>query len=107
MVRSANMSSMMSPRPQPNVRDETSEYEETQRLRPAYAAEYRTMYSPSASTPSTVRSVSREQLDRDSAGAKMAARPSIMGLLTDEQKQTRDRHNMNLALFKFVWKLCD
>ena len=54
VIRSANLSSVMSPRPQPNVRDETSEYEETQReLRPAYTAEYRTMYSPSASTPGT------------------------------------------------------
>ena len=44
-----------SPRPQPNVRDETSEYEETQpELRPAYTAEYRTIHSPSASTPGTV-----------------------------------------------------
>jgi hypothetical protein len=49
MVRSANMSSMTSPRPQPNVRDETSKYEEMKReLRPAYTAEHRTMYSPSA-----------------------------------------------------------
>jgi hypothetical protein len=29
----------------------------------------------------------------------MATRPSIMGVLTEEQKQARDRHNMNLALF--------
>ncbi len=34
-VRSANMSSLMSQRPQQNVRDETSEYEDTHReLRP-------------------------------------------------------------------------
>ncbi len=38
-------------------------------------------------------------MDRDSASAKMAMIPSIMGLITEEQKQTRDRHNMNLALF--------
>jgi hypothetical protein len=42
MVRSANMSSMTSPRQQPNFLDETSEYEEMQReLRPAYTAEHR------------------------------------------------------------------
>jgi hypothetical protein len=94
------MSSMTSPRPQPNVRDETSEYEEMQReLRPAYTAEHRTMYSPSTSTPSTVRSVSREQVDRESASANMAIQPSIMGSLTDEQKQARDRHRMNRTLF--------
>ncbi len=102
---------MTSPRPQPNVRDETNEYEEMQReLRPAYTAEHRTMYSPSAehrtiyspstSTPSTVRSVSREQVDRESASANMAAmRPSIMGVPTEEQKQARDRHRMNRTLF--------
>ena len=101
---------MTSPRPQPNVHDETSEYEEMQReLRPAYTAEHRTMYSPSAehrtiyspstSTPSTVRSVSREQVDRESASANMAMSPSIMGILTDEQKQARDRHQMNSTLF--------
>jgi hypothetical protein len=110
MVLSANMSSITSPRPQPNVCDETSEYEEMQReLRPAYTAEHRTMYSPSAehrtmyspstSTPSTVRSVSREQVDRESASANMAIQPSIMGSLTDEQKQARDRHWMNRTLF--------
>jgi hypothetical protein len=29
----------------------------------------------------------------------MAMRPSIMGVLTEEEKQARDRHSMNLALF--------
>jgi hypothetical protein len=54
MVRNAKMSSMTNPRPQPNVRDETSEYEEMQReLRPAYIAEHRTMYSPSAEHSTT------------------------------------------------------
>ena len=108
MVCSANMSSMTSPRPQPNVRDETSEYEEMQReLRPAYTAEHRTMYSPlaehrticspSTSTPSTVRPVSREQVDQESASANMAMRPSIMAVLTEEEKQARDRHNTLLC----------
>ncbi len=88
---------LMSQRQQPNVSDETSEYEETQHeLRPAYTAEYSTIHSPLASTPSTVRSVSGEQVDWDSASANMT---SIMGFLTDKQKLTRDRHNMNLDLF--------
>jgi hypothetical protein len=37
-------------------------------------------------------------VNRDLASANMALRPSIMVVLTDEQKQTRDGHNMNLAL---------
>jgi hypothetical protein len=53
------------------------------------------------------QSVSREQVDRDSASAililirycaNMAMRPSSMGFLTENQKQIRDKHNMNLAL---------
>ena len=103
MVRNPNMSvmsSMTSPRPQSGARDEMGEYEETRRdLRPSYTIEYRNTYSQSASTPSTVRSVSREQGDRDSASANMAIKPSIMGFLTDEQKQARDRHRMNRTLF--------
>jgi hypothetical protein len=79
MVRSANMLSLMSPRPQPNVCDETSEYEEM--LRELCPAEYRTIHFPSAATPSTVRSMSREQVNRDSASANMAMRPSIVGFL--------------------------
>ncbi len=43
--------------------------------------------------------MSREQVDRESASANMAMRPSIVGVLTEEQKQARDRHNVNLALF--------
>ncbi len=83
MVCSANMSSLTSPRPQPSVcdHDETGHdvYEETQReLRLSYTTEYSTMYSPSASTPSIVRSVSREQVDRELARANMAMRPSDM-----------------------------
>ncbi len=62
-----------------------------------YTAEHCTMYSPSASTPSTVRSVAREQVDRKLANANMAMiKPSDMGLLTEEQKQARDRHQESL-----------
>ena len=61
--------------------------------------QYRNTYSQSASTPSTVRSVSREQGDRDTASANMAIKPSIMGFLTDEQKRARDRHQMTRTLF--------
>ena len=102
MVRSANMSSMTSPHPQSIVRDETGEYEDVQRdLRQSYTPEYRTMYPQSASTPSTVRSVSRDQMDRDSASANVAMKPSDMGRLTEEQKQARDKHieSMHRALF--------
>jgi len=102
MVRSANMSSMTSPHPQSIVRDETGEYEDVQRdLRQSYTPEYRTMYPQSASTPSTVRSVARDQMDRDSASANVAMKPSDMGRLTEEQKQARDKHieSMHRALF--------
>jgi hypothetical protein len=73
------------------------EYEEIQRdLCPMYTSEYRTMTSLLASTPSTVGPVSGEQMDRESANAIMAIKPSIMGLLTEEKKQARDRHQESL-----------
>ena len=82
--------------------DEMGEYEETLRdLRPSYAPDYSTIYSQSASTPSTVRSVSREQVDRYSASANLVTKPSDMGYLTVEQKTSIDLHPapMNQALF--------
>jgi hypothetical protein len=107
VVRSANMTLMTSPRQQSVNREEMGEYERIQRdLRPMYTSEYRTMTSQSASTPSTVRSVSREQVDRESANTNMAIKPSIMGLLTQKQKQAerdikaerdiRERHQESL-----------
>ena len=79
---------MTSPRLQAVNREEMGEYEEIQRdLRQMYTAEHRTMYPPLASTPSTVRSVSRRQVDRELANANMAIKPSDMGLLTEEQKR--------------------
>jgi hypothetical protein len=58
------------------------------------------MNSQSVSTPSTVRSVSREQVNRESANANMAMKPSIMGFLTEEQKQARYRHHESIrAMF--------
>ncbi len=97
MARSTNMSSLMSPRQQPSVCDESGEYQDTQReLRPSYTTEYRTMHSPLASTQNTVRSVSRELVDRDSASANMATRPLDIGFLTEDQKQARDRHEDSL-----------
>jgi hypothetical protein len=97
MVRSANMPSMNCPRPQSVNCEEIGDYEEIQRdLRPSYTSEYRTMNSQSASTPSTARSVSKEQVDRELANANMAMRPSIIRHLTEEQKQARDRHQESL-----------
>ncbi len=70
-------------------------------LRLLYTTQYRTMNSQLASTLSTVRSVSRaQQVDRESANANMAIKPSIMGILTEEQKQARDRHQESIrAMF--------
>ncbi len=87
------MSSLTSPRPHPSIQDEMGEYEETKRdLRPLYTPEYCTLFSQLVSTPSTVRLVSREQMDHDLASASMAMKPSDMGYLTEEQEQTTDRH---------------
>jgi hypothetical protein len=91
------MTLMTTPRPQAVNREEMGEYKEIQRdLRPMYTAEHRAMYPPLASTLSTVRSVSRELEDRELANANMATKPSDMGLLTEEQKQARDRHKESL-----------
>ncbi len=40
-----------------------------------------------------------EQNARDLASANMVIKQSIMGYLTDEQKQARNRHGMNSTLF--------
>jgi hypothetical protein len=64
MFRSANMSSLISPRPQQSIQDETCEYEDMQRgPRLSFTPEFRTMYPQQSSMPSTARSVSREQVD--------------------------------------------
>ena len=52
------------------------------------------MYPQQPSTPSTVRSVSKEQSDTNTAN--MAMTPSCQGMLTDEQEKSRD---LNRALF--------
>ncbi len=52
------------------------------------------MYPQQSSTPSTVRSDSRVQVD--SPTANMAMTPSCQGMLTDEQEKARD---LRLALF--------
>jgi hypothetical protein len=80
---------------QQNVRDEMGEYEDTQReARLSFTPEYRAMYTQQPSTPSTVRSVSREQSDTNTAN--MAMTPSCQGMLTDEQEKSRD---LNRVLF--------
>ena len=89
------MSSLVSPRPQQSFQEETGEYEDMQRgPRLSFTPEFRTMYPQQSSTPSTVISVSREQVD--SSTANMAMTPSCQGMLTDEQEKKRDLRN---ALF--------
>ncbi len=92
MQRSANMSSLQSPRPQ-SSRDEMSEYEEMQRdPRNSFIPENQTIFSPQQShsgTLSTVRSMARDPIDASTVN--MAITPSYQGYLTDEQKDSRDK----------------
>ncbi len=79
-----------------------SEHKEMQRhprisFTPEYSTIITTVYSQASSTPSTVQSVPREQVDRDSSSANMASmKPTHNGYLTSEQQRARDAHNESL-----------
>ncbi len=49
-----------------------------------FDAEYHTMYPQSVSTPNTVRSVSRDQMDSNLTSTNVVIKPSDMGRLTEE-----------------------
>jgi hypothetical protein len=93
MVCSANMSLLtrLSQSQQSSVCNKMGENEEMQRDTSILCTiEYNAMYLQSSSTPSTVGSVSREQVDSDLASANMAMTwVHIMGYLGEEQKCKR------------------